>query len=204
VADQREDTAPQDRSHDYSSILSLFINAVSPGTVFAAWCSHSMAPVHKYPTAVKEWHIVQGWPSPLSGDQRERINWSLRGMAKLQAGRHRKPLQPPVTTSMIKNALDIDSPFNVCVWAISTCVFWGMMRLGEATVKSHGDFHPSKCLTLRNAVQAADQYGHRYVRLDLPAAKTAKPGASQSIWLVPQGKLCAMKALHNEADPLFS
>jgi len=57
--------------------------------------------VHKYLTAVKAWHVVQGWPPPLSNDQKERVNWSLRGMAKLQAGRHRKPIRPPVTTSML-------------------------------------------------------------------------------------------------------
>jgi len=86
------------------------------------------------------------------------------------------------------------------------------MRLGEATVKSRGDFNPAKCLTRRNTLQAVDNYGHPYVRLDIPAAKTAAPGVSQSVWLVPQGELCAIEALRNlakvvpagELDPLFS
>jgi len=171
--------------------------------------------VHKYLSAIRAWHIVQGWPPPLDGAHLDRINWSLRGMAKLQAGRHRKPLRPPVTTSMlrmIRNSLDISTPFDACVWAIASCSFWGMMRLGETTVHRREDFHPSRCLTRGDAVQAADQFGRPYIRLDLPSAKTAKPGTSQSVWIVPQGDLCAVEALRNLAqvvpacrtDPLFS
>ena len=48
--------------------------------------------------------------------------------------------------------------------------------------------------------------------LDIPAAKTDKPGVSQSVWIVPQGGLCAVEVLYNlvkvvpahETDPLFS
>jgi hypothetical protein len=84
-------------------------------------------------------------------------------------------------------------------------------RLGEATVKSRRDFNPARNLTRRNAVQGLDQDGRPYVRLDIPATKTTRPGVSQSVWLVPQGELCAIDALRNlakvvpagETDPLF-
>jgi hypothetical protein len=52
----------------------------------------------------------------------------------------------------------------------------------------------------------------RYVRLDLPSAKTALAGEVQSVYLVEQQGLCPLEALKNLAivvpagpnDPLFS
>jgi hypothetical protein len=87
-----------------------------------------------------------------------------------------------------------------------------MLRIGEATVKSRGDFKPSKCLTCRNLTGGVDLDKHPYLWLDLPSAKTARPGEQQSVWLVPQGDLCAISAHRNLAevvparadDPLFS
>lgn len=54
--------------------------------------------------------------------------------------------------------------------------------------------------------------GKQYARLDLPSAKTAKPGKIQSVFLIPQDGLCPLEALRNLAsvvpvgpdDPLFS
>jgi hypothetical protein len=113
---------------------------------------------------------------------------------------------------VVKELLNLNSPFDACVWAIATCAFWGMMRLGEATVKSRDTFNPSLHLTRGDAFQALDMHRRRYVRLDLPSAKTAKPGEKQSIWLVPQKGLCPIDALHNlcrvvparKEHPLFS
>jgi hypothetical protein len=118
---------------------------------------------------------------------------------------------PPLAPS-VRNSLDLNAPFDACVWAIAACAFWGMLRMGEATVKSRGDFKPSKCLTRRNVTGGVDLDKHPYLRLDLPSAKTARPGEQQSVWLVPQGDLCAISALRNLAevvparadDPLFS
>ena len=36
----------------------------------------------------------------LNGSEEERISFSLRGLAKLQAERHKKPIRPPITTTM--------------------------------------------------------------------------------------------------------
>ena len=168
-----------------------------------------------YLAAIRAWHIAQGWDPPLKDFQRERINFSLRGLAKLQAGNHKKSPCPPVTTTLlhlVKKSLDLDSPFDACVWAIATCAFWGMMRLGEATVKSRSEFSPMKHLAREDAFEAYDLKKRRYMRLELPSAKTAKPGERQSVWLVPQKNLCPIEALYNLKNvvpagrdhPLFS
>ncbi|KAF9781537.1 hypothetical protein BJ322DRAFT_1010595 [Thelephora terrestris] len=168
-----------------------------------------------YLSAIRAWHIVQGWLPPLDDVQRDRINLSLKGIANLQAAHHRKPPRPPVTTAMLhllRTSLDLSAPFDACVWAIATCAFWAMMRLGEVTVESRGAFNPISCLTRKDAIADLDLDKNLFVRLELPAAKTARPGESQSVWLVPQDDLCPIIALRNLAvvvpgaadDPLFS
>jgi len=175
----------------------------------------SVQTVRKYLAGIRAWHIAQGWPLPLGDDERQRIDFSLRGLAKLSAGKRSRPVRPPVTLAMLaalKESLRLDSSFNASVWAMATCAFWGMMQLGEATVGSRKEFSPLSHPTRGCVVQGHDNKGSPYARIDLPKAKTAKPGEKQSIFLTRQGDLCPMAALHDMArvtqagseDPLFS
>lgn len=170
--------------------------------------------LRKYLAAVRAWHIAQGWPAPLSEADHDRINWSLRGLTNLQGSRKR-PVRPPVTIPMLRalrSALTLTEPFDACIWAIALCAFWGLMRFGEVTVATRGAFSPAKHLTRGDVFTGRDKDGQPYARLDLPAAKTAKAGDIQSIFLVEQGDLCPLEALRNlaavvpagAADPLFS
>ena len=86
------------------------------------------------------------------------------------------------------------------------------MRFGEVSVSSRATFSPTKHLTCKDVTFGRDLDGKLYARLDLPAAKTARPGETQSIFLVPQGNLCPIRALETLSsavpaaadDPLFS
>ncbi|KIJ29490.1 hypothetical protein M422DRAFT_188431, partial [Sphaerobolus stellatus SS14] len=85
------------------------------------------------------WHIIQGWLPPLSQDNLVTINFSLRGLKKMQMGRRMKPLRPPITVQMLlalRLALHIRKSFDTCIWAMSLSAFWGMMRFGEGSVRS--------------------------------------------------------------------
>jgi hypothetical protein len=174
----------------------------------------SVSVVWKYLAAVRAWHIVQGWPPPLSNEDHERINWSLWGLENMQSNRKR-PIRPPITINMLRclhASLNLDDPFKACVWAMAVCAFWGMMRFGEVSVTTRGTFDPSKHLKRHNAHFGFDLDGKYYVRLDLPSGKTAKPGEIQSVFIVPQEGLCPIEALQNlprvvpagPDDPLFS
>ncbi|KAL6303191.1 hypothetical protein BKA93DRAFT_735482 [Sparassis latifolia] len=169
----------------------------------------------KYLDAVRAWHLAQGWPPPLSPDDRARIQWSLRGLENLQQARRTRPPRPPVTLHMLgalKCTLHLDNPFEACLWAMASCAFWGLMCFGEVSVKSRASFSGTQHLKQRDAVFAHDLDGKPYVRLDLPSAKTAKPGEIQHMFLVEQGEVCPIAALCNlahvvpagEEDPLFS
>jgi hypothetical protein len=132
----------------------------------------------------------------------------------------------------LKATLDITKPFDACVWAICACAFWGMMRFGEVTVASRAAFNGTKHLKRKDVLIGPlisllfelhssyiisscldfDMDGKQYARLDLPSAKTAQPGETQSVFVVPQEDICAIEALCNLAtvvpagpdDPLFS
>ncbi|KAI1784607.1 hypothetical protein LXA43DRAFT_901278 [Ganoderma leucocontextum] len=163
--------------------------------------------IRKYLAAVQAWHIAQGWPPPLSEVDLERINWSLRGLENMQAGKRTRPPRPPITLvmlSLLRSVLRMDDPFEACVW--------GMMRFGEVSVNARSDFSPLKHLCRKDVVFRSDLDGRPYAKLLLPAAKTAKAGEIQEVFITKQGSLCPMAALHSLAevvpaaasDPLFS
>jgi hypothetical protein len=87
-----------------------------------------------------------------------------------------------------------------------------MMCFGEVSVSSRSSFIPAKHLKREDAHFNYDLDRKLYVRLDLPSAKTAKPGEIQSVYMVPQEGLCPLEALQNlakvvpagKSDPLFS
>ncbi|KAI0766171.1 hypothetical protein BD413DRAFT_697424 [Trametes elegans] len=182
---------------------------------FCLWAPISVQAANKYLDAIRAWHLAQGWPPPLSEENRTQINWSLRGLANLQGNRRSRAPRPPVTLHMLaalKDSLDLADPFEACIWAIATCAFWGLLRFGEATVPSRGAFNGTRHLKRSDALFGRDLDGKEYARLDLPSAKTARPGEIQHVFLVKQGSLCPLEALQNLAArnpagaeaPLFS
>ncbi|KAF8576009.1 hypothetical protein K439DRAFT_1337606 [Ramaria rubella] len=160
----------------------------------------SVSVTRKYLSAICAWHLTQGWPPPLSDDDQDRIRWSLWGLERLQAGNRFRPPHPPITLRMLsalKNNLNLSSPFDACTWAMASCAFWGMMCFGEVSVTSRSAFIPLRHLKRCNAHLDYDANLKCYARLDLPAAKTAKPGQIQSVFLTEQGDLCPIEALLN-------
>ncbi|KAG2051500.1 hypothetical protein BDR06DRAFT_889764, partial [Suillus hirtellus] len=150
-----------------------------------------------YLSAVRAWHIAQGWPPPLNNSNHEHINWSLRGLENLH-GRKHKLLRPPITLTMLmalKATLTLSDPFNACIWAMASCAFFRMMRFGEVSCKSRVAFNTSLHLTRAHAFFGMDLRNCHYAHLDLPAAKTACPGETQSVFLNEQGDLCPLAAL---------
>ncbi|KIJ36560.1 hypothetical protein M422DRAFT_261123 [Sphaerobolus stellatus SS14] len=97
----------------------------------------------------------------------------------------------------LKQSLDLTFPFDVCIWAVATCAFWGMMRFREVTVKSQKEFDGLKHLKQRDAFIPKDLNGKDYARLDLPSAKTAKAREIQSAFFTVKDDVCPIKALRN-------
>ncbi|KAG1741831.1 uncharacterized protein EDB91DRAFT_1081627 [Suillus paluster] len=194
------------------STAELFLKSATTETVPFEPVSVSVA--RKYLSTIHAWHLAQGWPPPLSPEHFTRINWSLGRMENLQ-GTCRRPVRPPITLHMltaIKANLWTDQPFNACIWAMSSCAFFEMMQFRKVAVNAHVSFNKSKHITRKDVHLGFDLTGKPYARLDLPRAKTAKSGETQSIFIMEQGELCPIQALWNLAevipalpdDPLFS
>jgi hypothetical protein len=111
----------------------------------------------------------------------------------------------------LKTSLNLEDPFEACIWAVASCTYWGMMRFGEVSVHSRVSFVGTEHLKCMDVLFDRDLNGMCYARLDLPAAKTAATGEIQSVFLVEQQGLCPLEALENLArvvpagpnDPLF-
>jgi hypothetical protein len=172
--------------------------------------------VRKYLSAIRAWHLIQGWPDPLTDLDHERINWSLCGLQNM-FGKRSRPVRPPITIPMLralKTSLKLMESFDACVWDMACCAFWGMMRFGEVSVKSRTSFHGDRHLKRKDSFVGLDMDGRKYIRLDLPSAKTASTGEIQSVFMTTQSAsdLCPIEALENLAritpagasDPLFS
>jgi hypothetical protein len=181
------------------------------GTVFEPV---SVRTARSYLAGVRAWHIAQGWPAPLRQEELDRINFSLRGLERAQQTRSRPP-RPPITINMLlalRLSLNHHDSFDCCVWAVATCAFFGLMRLGEVTVHSRQSWNIIKHLARCDMTVDRDPHNKPIVKLSLPSAKTAKPGMRQCIYLVEQRSTCPLQALSqlfttvpaSPFDPLFS
>ena len=160
----------------------------------------SVSTAHKYLAAIRAWHIAQGWPPPLAEDQMSQINWSLHGLENLQGVWHWQPICLPITLQMLralKATLVLSEPFDACMWAMATCAFWGMMHFSEVSVNVRSAFSTKLHLSQKDALLSHDLDGKPCARLDLPLAKTACAGQSQSVFLVSQDSVCPLLGLRN-------
>lgn len=113
--------------HSFALWATTDPDAAGLGDLAVATHFEPVAPstVRKYLSAIRAWHVVQGWPNPLSQEDHERIDWSLRGLQRLQ-GMRRRPPRPPITLYMLatlKANLCLSDPFDACVWAMAACTF---------------------------------------------------------------------------------
>ncbi|KIJ57151.1 hypothetical protein M422DRAFT_150123 [Sphaerobolus stellatus SS14] len=160
----------------------------------------SVTAVRKYLSAVQAWHFMQGWPAPLSDEDLKCINFLLRGLENIQAGRQLMPPRPPITLRMLtalRLTLRIGRPFDACIWAMALSAFWGMMRFGEVSVKSIRAFDSKLHLKRSDIHFDTDLDGNPYAHLYLPSAKTMKARKVQSVFLTEQKNLCPLAALRN-------
>ncbi|KAF8984092.1 hypothetical protein BDQ17DRAFT_1260949, partial [Cyathus striatus] len=206
--------------HIFCDIFSVAEEAHLPAAFpllhsFALWATVSVSTTRKYLAAIHAWHLVQGWPLPLMEGDHEHLEFSLWGMARLQGTAWKHPPHPPVTLEMLR-CLQLElsqyNSFNVCVWAMVTATFFGLMWFGEVAVPTCATYRPDHYLSRSACIVTQDADGCPYARLRLPHAKTAAPGKVQDVFLVVQEGLCPLLALHHLAfnvpagplAPLFS
>jgi hypothetical protein len=153
--------------------------------------------IRSYLAAVQAWHLAQGWLPPLTDKDRDVLTWHIWGMWNIQASLQHQPPRLPITSRMLwllKCRLNLRTPFDTTVWAITTSGFWGLMQSGECIIQEQKDFDGLLHGKRSNMLLLLDSHGRR-----LPLAKTAELGQTQDILLPAQRSFCPIKALWNPA-----
>ncbi|KAF9516517.1 hypothetical protein BS47DRAFT_1441504 [Hydnum rufescens UP504] len=97
-------------------------------------------------SGLRAWHIVQGF------------NWSFGEDPLVLGLKHTissnappsttRPLRPPVLIAHLEalrlNLDLISNPFDISVYMVACCAFWGVSRLGELVISSSSDREPEK------------------------------------------------------------
>lgn len=143
---------------------------------FIGWAAGQLgeSAVRSWMSGLLAWHTVHGFsfPPPKS----EPIRIAHMAVAKLAPTKSKKPPRPPVTLAhlhLLYNNLSFTNAFDIAVWAVACCAFWGLMRLGEATVPSltyEANRHASRAADLTWSTEK----GIRSVAIAIPWTKTTQ------------------------------
>lgn len=89
--------------------------------------------VDNWMLGIRQWHVIND--APWHGDD-QFVAQVKRGVAKM-APPHKPPRNPVTMDHMraLQKHLNFNSSFDVAIWAVATCAFWGCCRLGELTVE---------------------------------------------------------------------
>ena len=94
--------------------------------------SHPMEPVsvttaRHYLSAIRAWHITQGWKPPLTDKDLDLINFPLRGIEKFQAEHHKKPIHQQQRKRLISTFL-LFLTYPYFIYSRSTQVFFQLIQ----------------------------------------------------------------------------
>ncbi|KAL8290593.1 hypothetical protein RQP46_002851 [Phenoliferia psychrophenolica] len=151
-----------------------------PGVPFDPIAPNSAS---SYLASIETWHAAHSLPPPLSQAEKEHIQFSLRGLRRLEAerGRRTKEKRPGVVLEQVRvlgTWLNLDDPFDAAVWAAILTAFFGVARVGEVTVRSREAFNPNLHSSGADIQFGNDRKGSPYASIRLPSAKTAEIGVS--------------------------
>jgi hypothetical protein len=122
----------------------------------------SVTMAKKYVSAIQTWHLAQGYDPPFDKNDFTRLKFAMHGLNNIKQNCRTCPPCPPITLRMLDalhKLLDLNDTYDACIWAISTCTFWGMMRFGEVTVKSRAAFNGSLHLKHSDLLVDSDTHG---------------------------------------------
>lgn len=160
---------------------------------FVAWLSlrakvNSWATVHKYLYGVRSYFLDAGLPDPLKGKPLfDRVVQGVKKCFKKSMHRARKPITVALLLRL-QPFFDFTNPDERTLYACMVICTFGLLRLGEATVKPNNPKFPTWMhVTIRPDTT---------VGLFLPVSKTDQLGRGHTVNFAPSGHeyLCPVKA----------
>jgi hypothetical protein len=113
---------------------------------------------------------------PWHGDDRLAVDFRKAIASKAPASKTRAAC-PPITTDHLKalcKHLNLHSnPFDISVFTVACCAFWGVNHLGELIVPSLSDKEPNHCMSCTCNLQFKENpHGSSTASLHIPWTKT--------------------------------
>lgn len=148
----------------------------------------SQSTIKNYVSAIRAWHIHNGYAFSRS----DRLNLLTRASRPLA---NKNPPRPPVTIEMLlalASKLDLNSPFDACVFACATTAFWGLARLGELLPTTYNFKHnPAPFPTPASITQGSQDS----LKVRLPWTKVKKWNGEDIYLTIQDNKSDPVKAL---------
>ena len=135
--------------------------------------AYSGSAVRNYVSAVRAWHILHRLPWQLDQDA---LDTSIRASQKLAPSSSARAVRQPVTPQIllaIRASLNLSEGRDAAIWACATCLFYGVARLGELTVKTLKDFQPKLHVKPQDVTLQCDRDGHEVTAIFIPWTKVA-------------------------------
>lgn len=164
-------------THDIAEHLRAPIRA-NTLLAFLSSCagSYSGSALANFTAGLRAWHLLHGLPWQINAEELRAI---LEGASRLAPPSSKRPLQEPFcvdTLELIHSLLDPDSNKDAAIFACLTVVFYCVARLGEFTVQSIKQFHPTKHITRSHITHHHDLNGLPVTRFHIPWTKTSPTG----------------------------
>ncbi len=169
-------------------LLAAFVADASvsktPGKTISTWMS-----------GLRAWHEINS--AEWAGSDEFVVH--IKTAAAKRGARPSRPKRCPVTLEhlfALREGLKTSNSFDVAVWAVALCAFWGCCRLGELTIPSHNTFNEQ--LHVAKSVQISFHRhfgGAESAQFHIPWAKMEWQEGADLIF-TSQENLCPVEALH--------
>ncbi|SJL14075.1 uncharacterized protein ARMOST_17530 [Armillaria ostoyae] len=190
------------RFHQFCDEREIPESARMPASVFllsafVAWASTKnivAKTIGAWLTGVHGWHTLHGAPW-YGGDDFVSL---IKSSASKKATGSPRPKRRPVTIEhliALQSRLNFKDSFDVAVFAVALCAFWGCCRLGELTIPSRNSFDPrlhvakSTPISFRNHLGGASS-----AHFHIPWGKMERQEGADLIFTAREA-LCPVKAL---------
>lgn len=169
--------------HVYCDIHSIPDNQrapISPNLLssFLASCAGALSgsTISNYAAALRAWHILHGLDWNINELEYKAV---LEGATRLAPASSRRPKRSPFTVQILEKfgqAMDLENPRDVAIFACLVCSFYCIARLGEFTVPAISKFDPTKHISRSGLITTRSHDDLPVMSFSIPVTKTASDG----------------------------
>ncbi|KDQ18900.1 hypothetical protein BOTBODRAFT_170888 [Botryobasidium botryosum FD-172 SS1] len=165
--DEKE-VAEEQRAPASSILVTSFI-------AMLAGC-YSGKTISNYMSGIRAWHILHGIPWNIPSPEHDAALKAADALTPSQARREKRQPFTVEIISAIRGQLNLEDNLDAAVFACLTMAFYGIVRVGEFTVKRIRDFDPAIHIKPSNMQIVTDERGFSTTVVFIPRTKSAPEG----------------------------